>query len=91
MNSTTQQTSMLAFQNFTAEKKQKDHNLILESLEFNPDVTYHQIARVLNWSNPNKVSRRMPELVLAGKVEISGKKICPIAKSLCSTYKLCAI
>jgi len=86
---TTQQTSLLAFQNFTADKKQNDHNAILGCLAVNSDLTYRQIAKDLRWHyDPVKVARRMSELVVAGKVEISGTKICPIAKSKCSTYKL---
>ena len=86
--SITQQTSMLAFQNFTADKKQKDHDAICGALVINSDLTYRQIDRDLRWYDHVKVARRMKELVLAGKVEISGKKVCPIAKSICSTYRL---
>lgn len=86
---TTQQTSLEAFKNFTADKKQNDHNAILGCLVINSDLTYREIAKDLRWHyDPVKVARRMSELVLAGKVEITGRKICPIAKSTCSTYRL---
>ncbi len=84
----TKQTSLLAYQNFTAEKKQKDHDAICGALVVNSDLTYRQIDKDLRWNDHVKVARRMSELVLAGKVEISGRKICPIAKSTCSMYKL---
>jgi len=69
-------------------KKQKDHEAILGALSINSDLTYREIAKNLRWSDCVKVARRMNELVLAGKVEISGRKICPIAKSTCSIYRL---
>lgn len=70
------------------DKIPNDHEAILAVLEMNSDLTYSEIAKSLRWSNINKASRRLPELVRAGKVEISGTKICPIAKSLCTAYKL---
>ena len=34
------------------------------------DFTYNEIAKMLGWSNPNKVSRRIPELIKEGKVKV---------------------
>jgi len=65
-----------------------DHAAILAVLEINNNLTYHEIARLLRWHNPNKVSRRMPELFRLDKVITTGIKICPIAKSKCTTYSL---
>jgi len=82
-----QQTSLLAYE-LMQPKIPTDQNSILSVLEFNSNLTYHEIAALLRFRNPNKVSRRIPELIRLNKVEISGTKICPIAKSVCSMYKL---
>lgn len=88
-NNTSQQTSLTAFKNFTADKKQKDHDSILGALAVNSNLTYREIAKDLRWHyDAVKVARRMSELVAAGKVEITGTKICPICKNSCSAYKL---
>jgi len=82
-----QQTSLTAY-SLMQPKIPKDQDCIIEVLGFNSNLTYHEIADLLRWRNPNKVSRRIPELIRLNKVEISGTKICPIAKSVCSMYKL---
>jgi len=81
------QTSLLAYDLFKA-KIPNDHECILAVLSVNSNLTYCEIAKLLNWHNPNKASRRMKELIQLEKVEKSGTKICPIANSLCTTYKL---
>jgi hypothetical protein len=88
MPTTTQQQTSLEAYKLMQSKIPNDHEAILAVLEINSDLTYCEIAKLLRWLNPNKVSRRMPELIRLEKVESSGTKICPIAKSRCTTYKL---
>ena len=50
------------------------------------ELTYCEIAYLLHWSNPNKVSRRTKEMVEIGLIEEREQRICTIAGSKCSTY-----
>jgi len=86
---TTQKTSLEAYELFKP-KIPNDHEAILAVLSVNSDLTYKEIGKLLRWTqfDPNKVSRRMAELVRADKVEISGTRICSIGKRTCSTYRL---
>ena len=80
-------TSLEAYKNMQP-KIPTDHQRILNILKSYSDLTYCEIADKLRFSNPNKISRRLPELVRLDKIEITGTKICPIAKSNCTTYKI---
>lgn len=52
------------------------------------ESTYSEIARAIGWFNPNKVSRRMPELVRLKKAVKCESRICSISKTMCATYKI---
>jgi DNA-binding transcriptional regulator GbsR (MarR family) len=52
-------------------------------------MTYTEIARDLNWSNPNKVSRRTKEMVEMGLIKECEVRVCKIAGSKCLTYMVC--
>ena len=47
----------------TEESKQRDYEQIEKALRFLGLATYEQIADFLNWDDPNKVSRRMLEMM----------------------------
>ena len=49
-------------------------------------LTYAEIASKLHWINPNKVSRRMSELVKLGLIIEEKPRKCSIVKSICTTY-----
>jgi len=87
---TTQPQTSLEAYTLMQPKIPKDHESILAVLSVNSDLTYKEIGKLLRWTafDPNKVSRRLPELVRLGKIEKSGERICTIAKSRCSTYRL---
>lgn len=87
MNTTPKQTSLDAYR-LMQPKIPIDREAILEVLKINDNMTYHEIAKALRWLDPSKASRRMPELVRLNLVEISGEKICTVAKSRCTTYKI---
>lgn len=87
MNTTLKQTSLDAYR-LMQPKMPIDREAILEVLKINDNLTYHEIARILRWNDPSKASRRMPELVRMNLVESSGEKICSVAKSRCTTYKI---
>ena len=54
-------------------------------LNLNPNAKLKAYA----WKyDPNKVSRRLPELVRLKRVKINGSRKCTLAKSNCSTYIL---
>lgn len=96
-----QKTSLEAYENMKP-KIPKDQLVILSVMDEKKGLTYNEIAKeirvkyhlenksieALKWTNPNKVSRRMKELVLAKKVEVCEPRICTIAKSNCMTYRL---
>lgn len=82
-----QQTSLEAYNAFK-DKIPTDHEAILTALEFNPNQTYMEIAKLCRFQNPNKVSRRIPELIRLDKIEKSGERICSIGKRSCSTYAI---
>lgn len=97
----TQKTSLEAFKNMQP-KIPNDHQVILSVLVDGKEKTYNEIAKDIRvkfqlagqtlkanqWINPNKVSRRLKELVLAKKIEACEPRICAIAKSNCKTYRL---
>lgn len=51
-------------------------------------LTYTEIAAKLNWYNPNKVSRRMKELVELGLIVEKPARKCEVVNSNCTTYKI---
>jgi DNA-binding Lrp family transcriptional regulator len=69
-------------------KIKTDQDKILSVLKKNEPLTYNEIAWRLGWFNPNKASRRMPELVRLGKALKKGVKRCSRAKSNCTAYIL---
>ena len=95
-----QKTSLDAYENMKP-KIPNDQAVILSVLDDKP-LTYNEIAKdirvkyqlqsksieALKWSNPNKVSRRMKELVMAKKVKVCEPRICTMVKSNCKTYIL---
>jgi UDP-N-acetylenolpyruvoylglucosamine reductase len=68
--------------------KETDYNYILNSLSLSNGKTYLEIAFSLNWSNPNKVSKRMCELVRLKKVIELEPRICSIGKRRCTVYEI---
>ena len=56
---------------------------------FDRPMTYSEIAKKLNWSNPNKVSRRTKEMVEMGLIKECEVRVCRIAGSKCLTYIVC--
>ena len=79
--------SLEAYKNMQPKIK-TDHDKILSVLKKDKPLTYNEIAWQLGWFNPNKVSRRIPELIRQGKVVSKGTRKCTRAKSNCSTYAL---
>jgi len=77
-------TSLEAYTNMQPKIK-TDQDKILSVLGKEP-LTYNEIAWRLGWFNPNKVSRRLPELLRLNKVRLVGVKKCSKAKSNCSAY-----
>jgi len=78
-------TSLKAYEN----KKPQiptDHQRILGILKNYDGLTYNEIADKLRWRNPNKVSRRLPELVKLNKIRVLEERKCTIAKSTCQSY-----
>lgn len=94
-------TSLEAYKNMKP-KIPTDHELILAVLSDEKEMTYNEIAKEVrislyaqnktlqlqSWINPNKVSRRMKELVNKKKVMVSEPRLCTIVKSRCKTYLL---
>ena len=56
---------------------------------YDKQFTYSEIAKKLNWSNPNKVSRRTKEMVEMGLIKECEVRVCRIAGSKCLTYMVC--
>ena len=81
------QTSLEAYAEFKP-KIQTDHDKILSVLKKDKSLTYNEIAWMIGWFNPNKVSRRMPELIRLGKAKLKEVRKCTRAKSNCSAYVL---
>ena len=67
-------------------KIKTDHDKILSVLKKDKSMTYNEIAWYLGWFNPNKASRRIPELVRLGKVKLKEVRICKRAGSNCNAY-----
>lgn len=63
-----------------------DQEKILSKMDENKGFTYNELSDMLGWTNPNKVSRRMSELVRKNKVKIKEVRKCNIAKSNCNSY-----
>tara|TARA_R110001606_G_scaffold398055_1_gene576202 strand:- start:9771 stop:10028 length:258 start_codon:yes stop_codon:yes gene_type:complete len=80
-----QSTSLEAYEN-KKPKIKNDHQRILFMMSKKEDFTYNEIAKMLGWSNPNKVSRRIPELIREGKVKVKEVRKCTVAGSNCNSY-----
>lgn len=79
-----------------------DYDLILAVLSDEKEQTYNEISKSVrlklynekktiqaqNWINPNKVSRRMKELITLKKVKYGETRKCTVANSNCKTYLL---
>lgn len=79
-------TSLQANQN-ASQFKNTHYMNILTVLKFsNTPLTYKEIANRLRWSDPNKVSRRMGELVRLELVKEREPRKCTIAHTNCTTY-----
>lgn len=69
------ETSIIADRMMTKELREYDHLKILEALQtFDNGAIYTQIADYNFWTDKNKVSRRMLELLKLGKVYLTGEK-----------------
>ena len=90
-------TSQLAYENIKP-KIPTDHSLILSVLKKDEAFTYKEIGylvykklllnsetklKAFAWKlDPNKVSRRLKELVLQGKIKVLEQRKCSQAKSM---------
>ena len=52
------------------------------------DFTYCEISQSLKWQNPNKASRRLKEMVDLGLIEENEIRMCKVADSRCTAYRL---
>jgi DNA-binding transcriptional regulator GbsR (MarR family) len=67
-----------------------DYSMIWWILNYHDiPMTYSEIAKDLNWSNPNKVSRRTKEMIEMGLIKECEVRVCKIAGSKCLTYMVC--
>ena len=96
-----QARSLQPYENFKPKRK-TDQEKILTVLKKDKALTYHEIAldlrlkfyneknhrEALKWTNPNKISRRIPELIRLGKVKLKEVRKCSIVDSNCNTYVL---
>ncbi|MGB0896859.1 MAG: hypothetical protein ACPGRW_06025 [Flavobacteriaceae bacterium] len=96
-------TSIQAYKNFMP-KIGTDQYHILSVMKKDQDMTYKELGyavykklllsnetrlKAFAWKyDPNKVSRRMKELIDSGKVRLSQSRLCTRAKSNCSAYIL---
>ncbi len=80
-----QTTSLQAYKAMQPKIK-TDQDKILNALSTNKSMTYNEIARYIGWFNPNKVSRRLPELLRLGKIKLSEVRKCRVARSECRAY-----
>ena len=80
------QTTSLEAYNKIKPLRNKDYKAILTALSYGTEKTYNEIAYVLQWKNPNKVSRRTSEMIKLNLIDKVGERICTIAKSKCSIY-----
>ncbi|WP_299116885.1 hypothetical protein [uncultured Winogradskyella sp.] len=96
-------TSHLAYEN-KKPTIPRDHDLILSVLSKKQGFTYKEIGyavykklllnietktKAFAWKyDPNKVSRRLKELVRSGKIEVLEQRKCTRAKSMCNSYVL---
>ena len=83
-------TSLIANANAEKTVKPNDKLQILKALsKCSISLTYTEIAFICGWVyNPNKASRRLPELLREGKITKCDNRICTQVNSLCSTYKI---
>lgn len=64
-----------------------DYSIIWWILNWNDKpMTYSEIAKDLNWHNPNKVSRRLKEMCEKELIKECEVRVCKIAGSRCLTY-----
>ena len=82
------QTTSLEAYNKIKPLRNKDYKAILVALKSYPKITYNEIALILQWQNPNKVSRRTSEMIKLNLIDKVGERICTIAKSKCSIYSV---
>jgi hypothetical protein len=84
-------TSIKAYrEKILSETVLNDYSMIWWTLNWNEKpMTYSEIAKDLNWTNPNKVSRRTKEMVEMGLIKECEVRICKIAGSNCLTYMVC--
>ena len=80
-----QQTSIQAYSNKLPTIK-NDQDRILFKMSKTAGLTYNEIAEKLNWKNPNKVSRRLLELVKKNKIKVIEVRKCNVAGSNCNSY-----
>lgn len=67
-------TSHEANERMTTELRQRDYDLILGALGVLKIAIYEEIAEFLGWSDKNKVSRRLKEMVGLGLIYNLGTK-----------------
>lgn len=74
--------------NRLADEFKNTHGIKILSVLKNSKIplTYKEIANRLNWSDPNRVSRRMSELVGLDLVKEKEARKCTIANRNCTTY-----
>lgn len=83
-------TSHEANRLMTKELREADHKKIIEALEFLGEGNYIDIANYLFWTDKNKVSRRLLEIVKLGKICITGKNKLTPSNRPSQIYRLLA-
>lgn len=67
------ETSLIADKLMTKELRDADHEKIINALEFLGEGNYIDISNYLFWTDKNKASRRLLELIKLGKICLTGK------------------
>jgi len=68
------ETSLSAYMSQTPEKLQSDYSRIYDALKLLKSGNYEDIAHAAGFNDRNSVSRRLKEMVEAGRIEMTGEK-----------------
>lgn len=83
------ETSIIAFEELTAEKMNRDYILIILALRKLKKANYEQIASFWKLSDKNIISRRLKEMVEMGLIFKPGTKSLSKSGKSCFDYMLC--
>ena len=85
---TIQQTSLIAFNELNEILKNNTYKSIISVLNiWENGLTDREIAKILGYSDPNKIRPRRNELVKSGLIIENNKRICSVSKKLCIIWK----